>query len=172
MVNIDSNRLIAIILSLFSIALILLTGFMMGCGDEGDPPTDMVSEMDDPDDHDHTDHDHEQVIDVPPQDPDEPVSPVVTFKNDIFPIFAESCALAGCHVGGQPAGGLDLSDYDSFSNGGDSGAAFMADDAEGSLVVKRIDGSSPPQMPIGRDPLNAEHIQLFIDWIDNGAENN
>lgn len=138
----------------------------MGCGDEGDSPTEMVSEMDD-----HDDHDHEPVIDVPTTDPDEPESPAVTFKNDILPIFAQSCALGGCHVGGDAAGGLDLSDYDSFSSGGRNGVAFVAGDGEGSLVVKRIDGSSPPQMPPIGDPLTGEQIQLFIDWIDNGAEN-
>ena len=159
--------MIAILLSLFSICLILATSFLIGCGDEGDSPTEMVGDMDDHDDHD--DHDHDQVIVLPTPDPDEPEVPSVTFKNDILPIFAESCALAGCHVGGDAQGGLDLSDYDSFSSGGNSGAAFVAGDGDGSLVVKRIDGGGMP--PIGA-PLTAEQIQFFIDWIDNGAENN
>ena len=41
--------------------------------------------------------------------------------------------------------------------------------ANGSLVVKRIDGGG---MPPGGPPLDGDQIQLFIDWIDEGGENN
>ena len=164
--------MIAILLSLFSICLILATSFLIGCGNEGDSPTEMVGDMDD-----HDDHDHDQLIVVPTPDPDEPEAPSVSFKNDILPIFAESCALTGCHVGGprgslDPRGGLDLSNYDSFSSGGNNGAAFVAGDGDGSLIVKRIDLSINPLMPMGGPQLSPEQIQLFIDWIDDGAENN
>ena len=163
--NTNSNRLIAIVLSIFTISLMLATVFITGCGDEGDSPTDMVSDTDD-----HSDHDHEPVTVAPTPDPMEPEEPAVTFRTDILPILADSCALVGCHTGLPAAGGLNLTDYTSFKDGGGRGPAFIAGDGEGSLVVQRIDGGGMP--PPGHTPLTAEQIQYFIDWIDDGAQNN
>ena len=92
----------------------------------------------------------------------------ISFKNDIQPILAERCAIPGCHAVPHVAG-LNLSQYDTFKRGGNSGAAFIPGNGRGSLVVKRIDGGGMPLIP---PPLNAEQVQLFIDWIDEGAENN
>lgn len=168
-----SNRFVPVLLLMFTISLFFVTVFIVGCGDEGDSPTDMV-EGDAPTDmvdqtDDHSTHDHEPVIVAPTPDPEEPEDPAVTFRNDILPILAESCALANCHTGLPAAGGLDLTDYTSFKDGGGNGAAFVPGDGTGSLVVQRIDGGGMP--PIG-PPLTAEQIQFFIDWIDDGAENN
>ncbi len=170
MSNIHSNRFVAVLLLIFTISLFFTTVFIVGCGDEGDSPTDMVGQTDmDGEDDDHSTHDHEPVIVAPTPDPEEPEDPAVTFRNDILPILAESCALANCHTGLPAAGGLDLTDYTSFKDGGGNGAAFVPGDGTGSLVVQRIDGGGMP--PIG-PPLTAEQIQFFIDWIDDGAENN
>ena len=153
-----------LILLLFSFSLVLSFGFIMGCGDEGDSPTEMVTgegDMTEPT--------------VPPDQPDPPPvvpeEPKVSFKDDINPILAETCAVANCHdgIGG---GGLDLREYDTFKAGGNRGAAFVAGNGDDSLVVKYINGEMQPQMPIGGVPLNAEQIQLFVDWINEGAENN
>lgn len=163
----ESNRLYSVILTIFSVSLLLTAGFIVGCGDEGDPVTDMVNGNGDKT----TEPDPTEPVVEPPVDPPVVEEPKVSFKDDIMPILTESCALAGCHVAGG-AGGLNLSEYDTFKNGGNNGAAFAAGNGKGSLVVKRIDGSQPPQMPPGGPPLNGEQIQLFIDWINEGAENN
>ena len=92
----------------------------------------------------------------------------ISFRNDIQPILAERCGVPGCHAFPGVAG-LDLSKYDTFKKGGNGGPAFVAGDGKGSLVVKRIDGGG---MPPGGPPLNGDQVQLFIDWIDKGAENN
>ena len=86
----------------------------------------------------------------------------ISFKNDIQPMLAERCAVAGCHAAPGVAG-LDLSKYDTFKKGGANGPAFVAGNGDGSLIVKRIDGGPP---------LDGDQVQLFIDWIDEGAENN
>ena len=95
--------------------------------------------------------------------------PKASYQDDIQPILAERCAVPGCHVVGHFTG-LDLSKYDTFKKGGNGGRCIrrwlMAKD---SLVVKRIDGGG---MPPGGPPLDGDQIQLFIDWIDEGAENN
>lgn len=154
----------------FAISLFLATIFITSCGDEGDvtedtgmadvlqptttPPSTQTPVPEPP------------VGDPPPVE--EPVVEGVSFKDDIQPILAERCAVAGCHAAPGVAG-LDLSKYDTFKKGGGNGPGFVAGDGKGSLVVKRIDGGG---MPPGGPPLDGDQIQLFIDWIDEGAENN
>lgn len=166
--QLELNGLSYIIFTLLSVCLIFSVGFIMGCGDEGDPVTDMVTvdgDMTDTDEPTDT-TDTPIVVDPPPEEP------MVSFKDDILPILTESCALANCHVaGGQ--GGLNLSEYDTFKDGGGRGPAFDEGNGDGSLVVKYIKGIMQPQMPLGGGaPLNGEQIQLFVDWINEGAENN
>ena len=93
----------------------------------------------------------------------------ISFKNDIQHILAERCAVPGCHAAAGAARGLDLTQYDTFKKGGNTGPGFVAGDGKESLVVKRIDGGG---MPLGGPPLDGDQVQLFIDWIDEGAQNN
>lgn len=161
----DKKHLYSVTLTIFSICILLTAGLISGCGDEGDPPTEMVTGNGDktPDpDPDPTD----PVVDPDPVEP--PPAPVVSFKDDIMPILAQTCAIADCHDN-TAARGLNLTTYDNFKKGGNSGPAFVAGDGNASLVVRRIDGGGMP--PVG-PPLNADQIQLFVDWINEGAENN
>ena len=158
----------------FAISLFLAAIFIASCGDEGDISEDTTGTTDvlQP-----TTTPPTAQTPVPAQEPavggvvEEPVvveEPKVSFKDDIQPILAERCAIPGCHAA-PGAGGLDLTAYDTFKKGGKNGAGFDAGDGKGSLVVKRIDGGGMPPIP---PPLNADQVQLFIDWIDAGAENN
>ncbi|MDE0685565.1 MAG: hypothetical protein OXI63_21775 [Candidatus Poribacteria bacterium] len=159
----------AVSIPVLAISILLAAIFIASCGDEGDitedttgmtdvlQPTTTPSETPSP-----------PPVDEPPPADEVVEEPGVSFQNDIQPILAERCAIPGCHVAGHFTG-LDLSKYDPFKKGGNGGAAFVAGNGEGSLVVKRIDGGG---MPPGGPPLDADQIQLFIDWIDEGAENN
>jgi hypothetical protein len=118
-------------------------------------------------DDDMTDGD-ETTVPEPEEPVEEPEVATVSYNDDIEPILTASCALVGCHVAGHVTN-LDLSNYDTFKDGGNSGAAFVAGDGKGSLVVTRIDGGGmPPDGP----PFDQDEVQLFIDWINEGAENN
>ena len=90
--------------------------------------------------------------------------PAVTFQEDILPILQASCALPGCHAAPNPARGLNLETYAGFEKGG----VFNPGDSKNSKVVQRIDGGGMP--PAG--PLPKDQIQLFKDWIDEGAQDN
>jgi hypothetical protein len=93
----------------------------------------------------------------------EPV-PGVSFQEDILPILQASCAVPGCHAAPNPPKGLNLETYAGFEKGG----VFNPGDSKGSEVIRRIDGGGmPPGAPLGND-----QIQLFKDWIDEGAKNN
>ena len=159
----------SLFLPIFAIGILLTAVFIASCGDEGDTTEDTTGMADvlqpttTP----------ETQPPAPAEDPvviEEPVveEPGVSFQDDIQPILAERCATPNCHVAGHFTG-LDLSQYDTFKKGGNGGPVFTAGDGDGSTVVKRIDGGG---MPPGGPPLDADQIQLFIDWIDEGAENN
>lgn len=152
---------------IFAVSLFLAAIFIASCGDEGDVTEDTTGTTD-----------VLQPTTTPPatqtpvpavvEDPVVVEELGVSFKDDIQPILTERCATPGCHVAGHFTG-LDLSKYDSFKKGGNGGPAFAAGNGNGSLVVKRIDGGGMPPIP---PPLNADQVQLFVDWIDDGAENN
>ena len=159
---------------IFAISLFLAAIFIASCGDEGDITEDTTGTTDilQP-----TITPPATQTPVPAEEPavggvvEEPVvveEPKISFKDDIQPILAERCAIPGCHAA-PGAGGLNLSQYGTFKKGGNSGVAFAAGNGKGSLVVKRIGGGGMPPIP---PPLNADQVQLFIDWIDEGAENN
>ena len=100
-----------------------------------------------------------------PQPVDQPQpEPGVSFQEDIFPILQASCAFPGCHAAPNPARGLNLTTYADFEKGN----VFNPGDSKGSEVIRRIDGGGMP--PGG--PLPKDQIQLFKDWIDEGAKNN
>ena len=162
----------AVSIPIFALSIFLATIFIASCGDEGDTTesptgvTDIVQPTTPPPE---TGPPPEEPVDV--GQPPVVEEPQVSFADDIQPILAERCAFAGCHAA-PVAAQLDLTNYEAFKKGGKGGPAFAAGDGKGSLVVKRIDGTQPPQMPIGQPPLDADAVQLFIDWIDEGAENN
>jgi len=164
-----NHRTHIISIPILAISILLATIFIASCGDEGDTPEDTTGMTDvlQPT----TTPTQTPVPEPPAGEPppvEEPVVEGVSFQDDIQPILAERCATPQCHVAGHFTG-LDLSKYDTFKKGGNGGAAFVAGNGGGSLVVKRIDGGG---MPPGGPPLDADQIQLFIDWIDEGAENN
>ena len=169
MINLSSMRprnyrTHTISIPILAISVLLAAIFIASCGDEGDTTEDTTGMTDV----------LQPTTQTPIEDPvviEEPVvveEPKVSFKADIQPILAERCALAGCHAA-PGAAGLDLTKYDTFKKGGNTGPGFVAGDGKGSTVVKRIDGGG---MPPGGPPLDGDQIQLFIDWIDEGAENN
>ncbi len=180
MINLSSKRSVnrresGLFLPILAIGILLTAVFIASCGDEGDTTEDTTGMTDILQPTTTPETQPPAVVGEPPEGGviEEPVveEPKVSFKDDIQPILAERCAVPGCHVAGHFTG-LDLSQYDAFKKGGNGDPAFTAGDGGGSRVVKRIDGTQPPQMPPGGPPLDADQIQLFIDWIDEGAENN
>jgi hypothetical protein len=56
--------------------------------------------------------------------------------------------------------------------GGGSGPAVVPGNPDGSLLVHRIEGTVPPQMPLNAAPLTALEIGRIRQWILEGALNN
>ncbi len=92
----------------------------------------------------------------------------VSFAKDIAPILAQNCT--ACHGPALQQNGLRLDRREDAMNGGKSGAAIEPGRSAQSLLMKRLaslDGLQ--QMPPG-GPLPREQIELFREWIDQGAK--
>jgi WD40 repeat protein len=96
----------------------------------------------------------------------------VLFDKDIAPIFKDNCS--GCHY--PPAeklkGKLDLSTLEGVLKGGSDGVVVVANKADESTLVKKIEAKDDSIMPPkGKgDPLKPEAIALIKQWIAEGAK--
>ena len=88
------------------------------------------------------------------------MAPEVSFSRDIWPVI-ESFALKA-HGG---TGGVFLESYEDVMK------YVVPGDPKASMLYKRLTADGVGQMPPS-GPLPAETIQLFFDWIMQGAKNN
>ncbi len=84
----------------------------------------------------------------------------VSYASQVEPIIVANCR--GCHSGGNPSGGIDLSDF----------AAVRAQALNGNLygVIERLPGFEP--MPLSADKLPQCQVDQIKSWIDAGAPQN
>jgi hypothetical protein len=95
-------------------------------------------------------------------DPDGPPQPV-SYNTELKPLFASSCALAGCHVSGahKPYMTADIS-YLQLVNGGFVNTIIPKQ----SILYDKINGEMKEYIP------SATNRQKVYDWIRNGVPNN
>ena len=99
-------------------------------------------------------------------------SGVVSYNDDIQPIFNQNCGNS-CHLNNS-SGGLSLSSYNGLMSGGNNGVVIVPGDGAGSVIVQKL-SSNPPfgdRMPKGSSALSSHIIELITTWINDGAENN
>jgi WD40 repeat protein/mono/diheme cytochrome c family protein len=82
-------------------------------------------------------------------------------------IFQNKCVV--CHGHTTRQSGLNLESFDSLMAGGKRGPSVIAGKSGESLLVKYIDGTLKPRMPLG-DELSTEEIGAIKAWIDAGAK--
>lgn len=99
------------------------------------------------------------------------VVPLVSFKNDVFPIFqGKGCVT--CHGGN---GNLFLDNYQDLMSGtSNHGPVVIPGNGEGSVIIKKLRGTAGfgSQMPLGGPYLPDATIALISLWITQGALNN
>ena len=91
-------------------------------------------------------------------------------------VFTPTCAVSGCHAGATPAAGMSLEDGETFSNVVNVASVGMPTmdrvepgDSANSFLVRRIEGTVAPQMPLGGAALSQALIDDIREWIDDGA---
>ena len=86
----------------------------------------------------------------------------VSYATNIHPMLDSNCSV--CHFGENPSAGLDLSDYEQVSDTIISGKILERTQLE----LSDDDIMPPSENP----PLSDCQIQLFKNWVDQGALNN
>ena len=90
------------------------------------------------------------------------------FERSVAPLIVQKCL--ECHNATQASGGLDLTNRERVTAGGDSGAAIVPGNADGSFLVERIAaGEMPPEKNGKPQSLSAEEVRLLRDWVAGGA---
>lgn len=116
--------------------------------------------------------------------PDPPTGRMVSFANDIQPIFSAQCA--GCHRANSPTGitGVRMvltegDAYDSIVNQPSAQDASWTlvtpGDSDSSLLYLKVSSNSPPvgaTMPLLGSRLSSSDLALIRDWIEDGALDN
>jgi uncharacterized membrane protein len=91
----------------------------------------------------------------------------VSYSKDIQPILARRCSK--CHMGEFTSEDLNMETYESLMSGSQNGPVIIAGNANESLLAQKLlKGEMPKRGP----KLAAPQIQLIIDWINSGAQNN
>ena len=100
---------------------------------------------------------------------------------EVYAVLAQGCGggMSGCHITGTAAG-LAMPDatsgYASLVNVGspkcDGALRVVPGDADASLLVGVLEGTAScvKAMPLGRDRLDDDALDLIRTWIDSGAE--
>jgi len=91
-----------------------------------------------------------------------PDTPVISFKDQVQPIFINNCAKSGCHDGNEK---FSLKSYADISSRVTAGDAHKSDLYK--VINKLWLGNMPPD-----GPLTDEQINLVYAWIMQGAKNN
>ena len=110
----------------------------------------------------------------------------VSLAAHVQPIFTFSCAVSGCHDSGTAESGMILEAGRLFDAGtgivgvASQGSALLRIDpfeSASSYLLHKLLGiqgatGSGDTMPLGEPPLSDAEIQVIIDWVDQGAQDN
>ena len=86
---------------------------------------------------------------------------------DIAPLLQQRCIM--CHSGAAAPRGLRLDNLDAIKAGSERGAVVTAGNPQDSELIRRLNGTSVPRMPMTGPPFLADaEIDLFEQWIAAG----
>ena len=91
----------------------------------------------------------------------------VSFANDILPLLESRCI--NCHGGERTQEGLDMKTHAAIMAGSKNGPVVAPGDAANSTMAQLVlEGKMPKRGP----KLTPDQVQLIVDWINQGAQDN
>jgi len=97
--------------------------------------------------------------------------PVISFAQDIQPVFDAHCATIDCHTGNFPAANLQLEAGQSYLALHDPGSGYLDTlRPKFSVLYAQMISVSNPMPP--NEKLDDCTIALVLHWIEQGAKNN
>lgn len=91
----------------------------------------------------------------------------ISFSNDVFPIIDNRCM--NCHGGERIEEGLNMTSYSGILAGSINGLIVIPGDPENSLFVEMV---ATQKMPKRGAKLTPAQVQIFSDWVAQGALDN
>ena len=101
---------------------------------------------------------------------------MVSFADDVLPIFLATCGGAGCHIN-EAVNQVELTNYqaviNSFAETYNTSLVIPGDVAGSPLIEKILANPSfGVRMPDGGPPLSNIQIETISSWVEEGALNN
>lgn len=103
-------------------------------------------------------------------------------SKQVAQLFANSCAVAGCHKGSSPSSGLSIENFTKLLKGstnrdGDTtnhygGEVVIPFNSEKSLLYQILKNNVTPSAPHDTIALKSTDVNAVKNWIDNGAKDN
>lgn len=90
--------------------------------------------------------------------------PEICFQGDVLPIFANNCAISGCHDGRGGEGGGAMNNYSAISRSVSPG------NPNGSRIYKAITATWGENKMPPDQPLSLENRTIIRLWIEQGAK--
>ena len=177
----DCSRFNLLVIVISCLAVLALPIFVTGCGGSDDDDDENISgnvvspdpePVSEPTPQPEAQPEPEPQPEPQPQPelPPLPVpAPVVSFQEDILPILQGRCAVQGCHADPNPQRELNLETYAGFEKGSLGGVPCLT------LAIAeeaRLSNGLTAAVCHRVRPLDQDQIQLFKDWIDEGAKDN
>lgn len=94
----------------------------------------------------------------------------VSYYKEVRPILQQNCQ--GCHQPAKAGGGFVMTGFaDLFKKTDHDEPGIVAKKPAQSAMIKQItpDGTKPPKMPRGKDPLSQREVNIIKNWIAQGA---
>ena len=91
----------------------------------------------------------------------------VSFAADVLPIIQSRCI--NCHGGQRTEEGLDMNTHASLLAGSENGPVVIPGDVANSLFVELV---ASQEMPKRGPKLTPAQVQIFTDWVNQGALDN
>jgi hypothetical protein len=91
----------------------------------------------------------------------------ISFSTDLLPLLQNRCK--NCHGGNKTEEGLVLLSYSEVMAGSENGPVVIPGDAANSMLAEML---LENEMPKRGPKLTPVQVQLFVDWINQGALDN
>jgi hypothetical protein len=96
---------------------------------------------------------------------------IVSFNQNIIPLFNQYCNTSGCHSGTSPSGNLNLEASVAYSRLTAPGKGYIDTiNPNYSLLTSQMNSISQPMPPSGN--LDKCKLDLVFKWIQQKAKNN